>query len=394
MKNTYKRNNMTVFLAVVFIHYLAANFAHPITPSLIVNLGLPDYMFGAAFAAMSFTNFLFSPFWGKMRDFFPAKKLLCISCIGYAVGQVLFSIMKTEVTILLARCFSGLFVGAISVSALVYIMDASDENRVGENLTKFAIVQAVGAAFGYFIGGMIGVYSIRVTFILQSLVLAISGVLFATLPADCEGAKYQSFDSKGLIKEMNPLKAFFDSRVFMTVNLAFFFAAVVFANIGTNAFDQCFKYYLRDQFQFTSLYNGVMKAVTGIITLLVNGTICMWIIRHTRLKRSTGLILAGCAGSIMIMLTANHIVLFFALCVLFYSFNAAYIPLLQSLAARSANDGNGNMLMGFYNATKSLGMICGALIAGGIYQYGADYPFLLAAGCFAVAAVILLGRKE
>ncbi|MGL5436978.1 MAG: MFS transporter [Lachnospiraceae bacterium] len=385
-----RKNNIFIFLAVAFLQSLAANFAHPITPTLIVNLNLRDYMFGAAFAAMSFTNFLFSPFWGKMRDFFSTKKLLLVGCIGYAFGQFLFSIMKTEVTILLARCFSGFFVGAVNVSTLVYIMDSSEEDRVGENLTRFAIVQAVGAAFGYFIGGVIGVYSIKLTFLIQSLTLAASGILFVTLPEDCAAAEYQSFNRRTFVKEINPLKAFLDTRSFMTRNLAFLFMAVVFANIGTNAFDQCFNYYLKDQFQFTSIYNGVMKAVTGIITLVVNGTLCMWIIRKTRVKRSVGIILAGCAVSIAMMLSVNHIILFFAICIVFYSFNAAYIPLLQASAAKSANNSNGNMVMGFYNATKSLGMICGALIAGLLYQYSSDYPFVLAAVCFAAAALILL----
>lgn len=385
--------NITIFLAIAFLHALAANFAHPITPTLIVNLHLRDYMFGAAFAAMSFTNFLFSPFWGKMRDFFPAKRLLLVGCLGYALGQFLFSIMKTEGTILLARCFSGFFVGAVSVSTLVYIMDTSGQEQVGENLTKFAIVQSVGAAFGYLIGGVVGVYSIRVTFMLQSLVLAASGVLFVTLLEDNPVAKYEPLETRVFVREINPLKAFLDSRSFMTRNLALVFLAVVFANIGTNAFDQCFNYYLKDQFQFTSVYNGVMKAITGVITLVINSTLCIWIIRHARLKRATGIILAGCGASIVMMLSAEQIVLFFVLCIVFYSFNAAYIPLLQACTANGVSGGNGNAVMGFYNATKSLGMICGALIAGFIYQYGSDYPFILAAVCFGVAAVILLAGE-
>lgn len=391
-------NNINIFLAIAFLHALAANFAHPITPTLIVNLKLRDYMFGAAFAAMSFTNFLFSPFWGKMRDFFSAKKLLLIGCLGYAFGQFLFSIMKTEATILMARCFSGFFVGAVGVSTLVYVMDVSEEAQVGENLTKYAIVQSVGAAFGYLIGGVVGVYSIKITFLLQSLVLAVSGLLFVTLLEDGSAAEYEPFNAKVFVKEINPLKSFGDSRNFMTKKLAFIFMAVVFANIGTNAFDQCFNYYLKDQFQFTSVYNGVMKAITGSITLVINSTLCIWIIRHARLKRATSLILAGCAVSIAVMLSMEQIVLFFVVCVVFYSFNAAYIPLLQACTARGAAEGNGNAVMGFYNATKSLGMIGGALIAGMIYQFGSDYPFILAGLCFGVGAVILsisdAGRKN
>ena len=56
--------NLLLYYIVVAIESLAANLAHPITPTLIHNLNLPDYMFGLMFAGMSVTNFLFSPFWG------------------------------------------------------------------------------------------------------------------------------------------------------------------------------------------------------------------------------------------------------------------------------------------------------------------------------------------
>ena len=48
------------------LYFIIANFAHPITPTFIQDLGLNDYMFGVAFASMAVTNFLFSPFWGKL----------------------------------------------------------------------------------------------------------------------------------------------------------------------------------------------------------------------------------------------------------------------------------------------------------------------------------------
>ena len=55
------------FFGAMILFNLAANFAHPVTPTIIKDLQLPDYMFGLMLAAMQLTNFLFSPFWGKMN---------------------------------------------------------------------------------------------------------------------------------------------------------------------------------------------------------------------------------------------------------------------------------------------------------------------------------------
>ena len=52
------KTRFAAFFAAMTLFNLAANFAHPVTPTVIKNLNLHDYMFGLALAAMLFTNFL------------------------------------------------------------------------------------------------------------------------------------------------------------------------------------------------------------------------------------------------------------------------------------------------------------------------------------------------
>ena len=59
------KTRFAAFFAAMVVFNLAANFAHPVTPTVIQNLKLHDYMFGVALAAMQFTNFLVSPSGGK-----------------------------------------------------------------------------------------------------------------------------------------------------------------------------------------------------------------------------------------------------------------------------------------------------------------------------------------
>ena len=79
-----------LYYIFVALYALAANLAHPITPTLIQNLAMPDYMFGLMFAGMSITNFLFSPFWGKLADYLQSRSILLVCCIGYGLGQLFF----------------------------------------------------------------------------------------------------------------------------------------------------------------------------------------------------------------------------------------------------------------------------------------------------------------
>ena len=151
-----KSSRMIFFFAVMFVFNMAANFVHPVTPAIIVDLQLNDYMFGLALAAMMTFNFLFSPFWGKMAGFFSSRKVILLSGVCYAIGQLFFGVARTEFQFLLARMFSGIFVGGCYVSFLTYTVNCSTPENRGRNLAINATVIAVSSSFGYFIGAILG----------------------------------------------------------------------------------------------------------------------------------------------------------------------------------------------------------------------------------------------
>ena len=114
---SYRKRFFGFFCAMVLFN-LAANFAHPVTPTIIQDLALHDYMFGVALAMMQLANFIMSPFWGKMNGYFSSRRTLLICCCGYGVAQLWFAFAETEAMIICARLFAGAFVGGIFVSFL------------------------------------------------------------------------------------------------------------------------------------------------------------------------------------------------------------------------------------------------------------------------------------
>ena len=50
-----RNKKLMAFWGIIVLFYLAANFAHPVTPTLIVERGLDSSMFGVALAAMMAT---------------------------------------------------------------------------------------------------------------------------------------------------------------------------------------------------------------------------------------------------------------------------------------------------------------------------------------------------
>lgn len=381
---------LIIYYILVAAESLAANLAHPITPTLIQNLNLPDYMFGLMFAGMSVTNFLFSPFWGRLVDYLQSRSILLIGCVGYGLGQLFFWQATTPVTIMIARCFSGFFVGAINVAMLTYLVNTSNPAKRSRNLTIHATTVTVSSTFGYLIGGLAGEISLNLSFGMQVMLLLLCGLLFALL---CQKDRSISTFRPSLLqisKGANPFSAFLAGRQFMTSLFALLFGVLLLSMFASTAYDQCFNYYIKDQFGFSSAYNGTIKAVIGVISLVSNMTLCLYIMRKTNVAKSNALLLLFGSISMLGVLIFDTVVPFILFTILYLGINAISVPVLQSLVSGRASAQNSNLVMGFYNAIKSLGMVAGSLIAGFVYDYNPKFPFVLAAISFAGAFLLAM----
>lgn len=383
------KTRFLLFFAAMILFNLAANFAHPVTPTIIQDLSLPDYMFGLMLAAMQFSNFLFSPFWGKLNGAISSRQTLMICCVGYGVAQLGFACATTQGMILLVRVLAGVFVGGIFVSFLTYVVGTAKPEDQAKYLTYSATIQAVCGAFGYLVGGVLGELSIRGTFFLQAFCLGLAGVMFrlVCLP----DGQQEKVDLKQIAGDANPLQAFIDGKYFLNMAFVMLFAVNILMNFANTGFDQVFNYYLKDQLGLTSAYNGIIKAAVGLISFLFNMTVCLWIIRKTDTRKSMILLMALCTLAAAGALLVPQISLFILLSVFVYAGYSVSLPVLQNMVAVQADPARKNLVMGFYNATKSLGSIIGSLMAGFLYAVHIKLPFAVVAVAYGISVLAAIG---
>ena len=391
----YKTRFFLFFIAMSLFH-LSANFVHPVTPTLIKNLNQPEYMFGLMFAVMTITNFALSPFWGKINLYISSRLSLLICCVSYALCQLGFAYSVNQLQLLTVRALAGIFIGGITVSLLTYVVNAAKPEDQGKYLIYTATNQSVVAAFGYLVGGMVGEYSILLTFWLQAIILCIAGVLFRF---GCASDKCidEKISMKQLARDANPLQAFFEGKYFMTAAFVMLFVINALINLGNTGFDQAFNYYLKDQLNLTSSYNGIIKAVVGFVSFVANMSLCLWIIRKTNVKKSMVVLLLGCTAVSVATVLPLSLRLFMVFGVLVYTGYSVIVPVLQDMVANLSDPAQKNLVMGFFNATRSIGSIIGALAAGFIYGIHAKLPFLCVAlsyGLSILVAVLFLTHRR
>ncbi len=384
-----KKNRFLIFFLIAFMFNLAASFAHPVTPTLIVERQLDSSMFGVALAAMMTMYFLFSPFWGKLCSYIPTKRIMLICCMGYAVGQFIFASAYSEAVVIGGRMFAGVFTGGCFTAMANYVINLCGENKQdrGRNLVVLTTIQSVGSAIGYFIGGMLGIVSVNTAFFAQVAVLAASGILFLLLCED--DTKYKQKPETALsFKEVNPFSSFLSARSFMTPMLAMIFVIVAVSAIGQNAYEQCFNYYIKDQYGMSSAYNGIFKAVIAAMTLTLNSTVSMYLQKRTDINRTFLYILWACTILTSLILVNHNRYLFIGVYIIYSSVMTLRLPLFQAMCANRASSSSSNAVMGFYQSMNSLGGIFGALFAGLIYSKGAMLPFILSFAAFLISSLI------
>ncbi len=387
-----KNRSVLKFFLIYFGFTIVSNFVHSITPAFLQMIQAPSYINGVAFSVMSLCSFFASPFWGKMGDRKPYPQLMAVGFFGYALGQFFFSIARGVPMLLFARVISGLLNGALAVNALSYLISVSDSENRGQYLAMFAMLQSVGTCIGYLIGGVIGDYSLMAVFYAQIGAASVLGIVTLLVLRDAPGRTLST--EKIDFTKINPVTSMTTSMRRVDAAMGVYLAIVFCFGFAMMSYDNYFGYFLRDQFGFPTSYNGYFKALIGVIAIIANSTINMWINKHTDVRKSITVILGLCSVSITAMLLASHsIPAFLGVALLYYTCNAITMPILQVMMMKDEDKSETGTISGLFNAFISLGRTFGPLIAAFAYGLNPLYPFVLAAAMYMIAALLSIRNR-
>ena len=381
-----KKIHISYFLSLVIL-CLGCNMAHPVTPTYIAERGISSPMFGYAFSAAMLTMFLTSPLYGKLCNYYATKKILVLTTLGYCLGQFFFFLARSDAAMFSARLFAGLFSGGMWTAALNYIVNTSEDEERGRNLTIFVTVQSVFNAMGFFLGGVLGEITTETALLAQVGTLLLSALLFFFVCVDDTDRKERP-ETPLRVKDVNPFSAFLDVRKYTTGLLTLLFLITVIANTGVITFEQEFNFYIMDHFHLTSGYNGAFKAAIAIVSFIVNSTVSLRLMKKTNVNFVALPVLICCAVPLGMILLFDNIVPFVVMDVTFYAFNAIRLPILQNQISDVAPIHYRNNAMGFYQSMTCLGSFLGGMFAGSLYMADKRLPFLVAFGTFCVASAI------
>lgn len=371
--------NQKKILAMISVYGLcgiAANLAHPVTPTLFNMHGFGSKVFGYAFSMMSFSNFAFSYLWSNLYRKYYAKFIILLCCISYSVAQILFINAHSTVSLLLARFLAGAFVSGLLIGIPFYMIQYVSKDERSSIITKVATAFSFGGTLGYFLGGLIGNTNIYVPLYTQVVVLVVCGIFFF------------------FIMEKNEITALQEStkqKTTITYGQYIALALTFLVWVSSTSLTQTYAFYLINILKVRPVINGITKGAVGIIALFLNLFVTIRLLKSSKKEKYLKIYLAVVSIMYCVLLINFRFDLGFIIAgIIIMSLETMHLPILQSICVSYNKNESKTEIISLQNAAKSCAMIIGAYISGIAFEFNVTAPFIIAFISFSSAFVLSL----
>lgn len=377
------KNSKKFILFVYGILGLAANLAHPITPTLFNIRGFESTLFGLAFSMMSLFNFLFSFFWAKKLNKVKINLIFVVCCMGYAFGQFLFLIGNNVYVMLLSRAIAGMFIAGVFIGMPYYFTLISDENEKSSYITKLSTFFTVGGTVGYFFGGFLGGINIYLPVALQSLIYFVTAfILFFIVDVKVNNDKLVTKKLFDLGIKLN--------RIQISVMLLTFCLFV-----SSTSLTQMFAYYLINVLNVTPTINGLIKGIVGILSIAINFSFTLKIQNSKNIFKWIKLYILILFIMYLLFINVSNInMLFIALGIIIMVIDTIHLPILQSTCIKNTIKEEQSIALGLQNSVRSIAMIFGAILSSYLFAFNNIFPFLISTIFVGLGLFIVVNIKR
>lgn len=382
------KKKFTFLLILSVILYTILNIAHPVTPSYIREKGLPDWSFGIFFAAMSLGTLIFAPIWGALGDKHGRRIPMLIGAIMYGVGQVMFGLFSSVISITFARFFAGSFSAAIKVGMLSYIVGASSFKELDKSklISYYISTTLIGGSLGSFVGGQLGTLfgnHYEMVIFIQAAALAVFAIIFFfVMPMTDDKTNIEETNRKNVFSSFLQLKKL--SPWYLVFFVVIGLCAIVFTDVP-----KYLDFYFGDNNLDTAAL-GNFGLVTGLVTLATNIFITPFLIKKLGALKASYItaIIGGVAVLVSFSMT-NFLLSVYTIYLLFIISKAVTEPATAYFLNHN-EDLNKGILYGMRESFIALGAIIGSVSGGFIYGYNNKLLFFICAGVYIFAGIIII----
>lgn len=338
----------------------------------------------------------FAPLWGRWSDRIGRRPLILIGIGGYVVAQVLFGLSTSLWMLYGARVLGGILSSATLPVAAAYVADLTTDKERGKGMAWLGTAVSLGFVVGPALGGTLSATDLHFTasyghflidgFSVPFFAAALLGLLtlFAALRWLPESLRDDGkrdrgepikTDWRGLARDLGPL-----------LGLAFA------AQFGLALFEAVFALFAQAKFNYSLGEVGTVFVVCGLVmTVFQIGAVGFFSGRIRELYQiGAGFGLMGISLALLVLASTKWTV--FGLVALLAMGTAFITPNVATLISKRSGSGRTGTALGIGNAANSLGQASGPLLAGALFIWQMNAPYLIT-GVLLVAVALVVGWK-
>ena len=355
----------------------------PVMPAYLDIFGVGGQVLGFLIAGFALAQFLFSPVAGDLSDRHGRKIFIIAGLIVYGSAQILFGLADAVWVLFIARFLSGAGAAFVMPPIMAYVADITSVEDRGKGMGMLGAAMSLGFMIGPGIGGALASFDLHSPFFVAggSAILAaiLSGVILPNVK------KAAVVGGAGRPPRENLLKQLARS----TKTSYFVFLIIVFTfSFGISNFQATLSLYLDHKFNYSPGDISVILTVGGFVGVILQ----MFVIDKLFKKYGemkvilVNLLLAAVTMLLVIFISGFFIILVVAT---LFSIATTFIrPAVNTLISKVAGSEQG-FAAGMNNAYMSLGNMFGPALAGVLFDWNMDSPYILGtvvlAGCFVLA---------
>lgn len=377
------RGAMIFLMLNLFLAMAAFGLVVPVMPEYINMLGLDGTTAGLLTAAFAVTQFLFSPYAGKLSDRGGRKKIIVIGMLILAISELIFAVASNVAWLYISRLLGGIGIAFVSPAVMAYTADLTTERERARGMSYVAAALSTGFIIGPGIGGFLAEFGTRVPFYAAAAGAGAAAILTLFVLPEIKGKAEQmnTENEVGIFKGLTQsIKAPYVATLIVLLALGF----------ALSNFETVFGLYLDDSYGYSASQIAVIITVGGIAGIVVQLGLMDLLVRKLGEYKVILYSLLVTALSIPAIILTDSYWGIMIVSIIIFSACDILRPAASTYLSKQADDNDQGYVAGLNSSYNSIGTIIGAALAGVLFDTGHTLPYI-AAGfilliCFAYFA--------
>ncbi len=377
-----RKPRLSVLFSVIVIDLIGFGIVVPILPFWSTRFGASAFELGLLLASHAAMQFLFSPVWGRLSDRIGRRPVMLMTIAGTALALLFLGLAETLTQVFLARFLSGIFGSNISV-ATAYLTDVTEEADRTRWMGMIGASFAVGFTLGPPLGGILARSGTSVPMFVAA---GMAGLNFVWAAIELrEPERHHPFPVTIPMTRLDVLR----DSVLGRICFVYFLFSVAVTQLETT-----FALLMAQDFGFDEFGVGMIMLAMAIVMGGIQGGAMKRLAARFHERR---LILVGLGlmalGFFTVPLPHSVAVLMLPLAVAAVGRGISQPPMM-SLVSQGADEATRGVVMGVFQSSASAARVVGPVIAGALYVQAHAYPYWLAAGLAAGAALTAVQIRD